>query len=92
MEPEAQRPAIEDFSARYVLATGVTVKTWQDEIAAMPSDLYERFVAVMGTPLIGQVGGLHYEFDTRTGIPANTVAVPQHNHTSDDVDELLLMK
>lgn len=84
-------PPYENFSAGYTLVQGVTVRTWSDEVAAMPSDLYRVLVHEFGSPLIGYIGGRHYHLDyRRTGIPANTVAVPSANHGASDPEALLI--
>lgn len=70
----------DEFSAGYVLARDIEVRRWSDDLAGMPDDLYRLLVHVMGEPIIGYTGGIHYEFRPMQGIPNGTAAVPRHNH------------
>lgn len=76
-------PLCSDFSAGYILVEGIETCRWSDELAGMPYDLYETLAIYNGEPVIGYVGGLHYEFRPMYGIPARTVAVPRDNHDQD---------
>ena len=75
--------SLSDFSAGYILVENVEVRRWSDELAGMPFDLYDSLAIYNGEPVIGYVGGLHYEFRPMYGIPDKTVAVPRHNHSRD---------
>ncbi|UBF22369.1 hypothetical protein HCTV-15_gp2 [Haloarcula virus HCTV-15] len=79
-EDEFGGPPYSNFSAGYVLVENVEVRRWSDEMAGMPFDLYETLAIYNGEPVIGYVGGRHYEFRPMYGIPDKTVAVPRDNH------------
>jgi len=94
-EPDPTRggPPYENFSAGYTLVTGVDVRTWTDDLAVMDVDLYESLGHIFGTPLIGYIGGQHYQLKPqRNGVPPDTVAVPKDNHRASEPDNLLIQK
>lgn len=81
----------ERFSSGYVFIDGADVRCWTEDIAAVPVEMYEHLTRHFGEPLIGYIGGRHYQLAYRTyGIPANTVAVPKSDHKSNSPDSLLI--
>lgn len=82
------RPVTETFSSSYELVTNAEIETYRKDEAIMDSDMLISLRERFGRPLIGQVGGLHYQFKPERAIPQGSLAVPQHNH--DDPSALLI--
>lgn len=83
----------EPYSSGYSIAKGIEVEVWNDDIAAVPRDLYRRLAATLGEPVVTYTGGLHYRpKPLDKGVPADTLAVPKHNHQVVEPDIMLVME
>lgn len=82
----------EPFSAGYELVRGVNIVTWAKDRAVMDPDLYRYLAEQLPNPLLCRIDDLHYEIATEGGVPADTVAVPHHNHKKSDPSAVLVMK
>lgn len=76
------------FSRRYDLVLNAEVHQISDSEAIMDEEMFVSLSEQFGSPIIGQVGGLHYHFKPERAIPSNAVAVPERNH--DEPDTLLV--
>jgi hypothetical protein len=86
-------PKLENWSRDYWMAHETTVDRYEGDLALMDADLYEDLVQAIGGPLIGYVGGIHYEFIPTFKVLSDRVAVPRQNHKgSYDNMTLLLSK
>ncbi|UBF20328.1 hypothetical protein HCTV-8_gp3 [Haloarcula virus HCTV-8] len=70
---------LENFSAGYALVRDATVQTWAEEEAHMDVDLYDELTYHLGEPIIGFVGGLHYQFRPSKQVLTDQCAVPRRN-------------
>jgi hypothetical protein len=82
-------PVTEPFSAGYELVHNAEVFTHEGE-AIMDREMAQALAERFPLPLIGQVGGLHYQFELCSSIPGMSLAVPERNH--DDPDVLLIQR
>jgi hypothetical protein len=73
-------PKLENWSRDYWMAHEITVDRYEGDLALMDADLYEDLVEEIGAPLIGYVGGIHYEFFPTLKVLSDRVAVPRWNH------------
>jgi hypothetical protein len=73
-------PVTESFSAGYDMVHNAEVITYDDEEAIMDYDMLEALEERFGRPLVGFIGGLHYQFKPERSIPPASVAVPKDNH------------
>ena len=73
-------PELENWSRDYWMAHEITVDRYEGDLALMDADLYEDLVEAIGEPLIGYVGGIHYEFIPTLKVLSDRVAVPRQNH------------
>ena len=76
------------FSRRYDLVLNAEVHKITDSEAIMDEEMFRALSKQFGSPVIGQVGGLHYHFKPERAIPSGAVAVPERNH--DEPDTLLV--
>jgi len=80
----------ESFSSSYEMVPDATVETWQDEEAHMDFRLYRTLARRFGEPVIGFIGGLHYQFKPSDQVLSGRCAVPAANHSDPSV--LLIRK
>jgi hypothetical protein len=73
-------PELENWSRDYWMAHEIAVDRYEGDLALMDADLYEDLVEAIGEPLIGYVGGIHYEFIPTLKVLSDRVAVPRQNH------------
>jgi hypothetical protein len=71
---------LENWSRDYWMAHEITVDRYEGDLALMDADLHEDLVEAIGEPLIGYVGGIHYEFIPTLKVLSDRVAVPRQNH------------
>jgi hypothetical protein len=71
----------EPFSAGYELVRNAEVHTYDEDEAIMDAEMLQRLEAQFGQPLIGYVGGLHYQFKPERAVPGNALALPETNHS-----------
>lgn len=84
---------LENFSEGYVLAPTVEVNEHNGEEAMLDFEVYEDLVRVLGEPIIGFTGGLHYQFVPSDRVPAERAAIPKTDGASMQKRmSLLLMK
>lgn len=83
---------LQNFSRDYVIAPSVEVNTYDGPLALIDSDVYADIVSVVGKPLIGYTGGLHYQFKPSQNVLADRAAVPTNNHHPEEHLELLISK
>lgn len=88
--PETFKPVTEKFSAGYELVHNADVVTYSDPEAIMDSTMLQSLRERFGYPVIGYVGGLHYQFKASDSILTGTLAIPEDNHQ--DPDELLIQR
>jgi hypothetical protein len=79
----------ETFSAGYELVHGADVFTHKGE-AVMDEEMLSALQQRFSAPVVGRVGGLHYQFKAQNSIPGMSVAVPEGTH--DSPDTLLIQK
>lgn len=87
---ERFRPLTESWSAQYELVHNAEVRTTIGEEAVMDEEMMMSLFEHFGRPLIGLIGGRHYQFKPTRSIPHGYVAVPEATH--DDPDALLIQK
>lgn len=83
---------LESYSAGYLFAPEVEVNRYGEDLAIMDEELYEDLARQLGEPVIGYVGGLHYEFMPSTGILSGRCAVPRSNHREASTPLALLVQ
>lgn len=83
---------LENFSENYVLAPTIEVNRHPGDEAMLDADAYRIFARLLGEPVVGFTGGLHYEFRPSRQVLGGRAAVPSRNHTTDDQMALLLAK
>jgi hypothetical protein len=86
---EEFKPVTQSFSAGYELVHNADVVT-HDGNAIMDEQMLDSLRERFGYPVIGYVGGLHYQFKPSNAILSGTLAVPDWNHQNPD--ELLIQK
>jgi hypothetical protein len=69
---------LEPFSRDYDLVLDAEVHTWGEEEAHMDVEMYEELAFRVGEPIIGMVGGLHYQFKPSTQVLRDSCAVPRY--------------
>jgi len=74
----------QEFSAGYYIAPDVSVEAFSGENVVVPYDLHEQISELVGLPAYGSIGGCRFKLRPEHGIPADTVAVPQEQFSSDD--------
>lgn len=70
---------LEPFSAGYALVRDATVQTWSEQEAHMDADLYDDLAFYLGEPVIGMIGGLHYNFRPSEQVLSDQCAIPRRN-------------
>lgn len=84
-------PWIENFSRDYWMVCDAEVNKHEGDLALMDEDLYDDLVEAIGEPIIGFVGGLHYEFIPSRQVLADRCAVPRRNHKASHNSMTLLL-
>lgn len=82
---------LENWSRDYVIAPEIDVNTHEGE-AILDEGAYRALVRILGEPIIGFTGGIHYEFRPSSSVMADRAAVPKRNHRGSDWLTLLLAK
>jgi gamma-glutamylcysteine synthetase len=82
----------EPFSAGYALIRGVRIDTWPEDEAVMDYELYRALKQRYGNPIVGKIGGIHYQFRPATDVLADSVAIPEHSHGKDASQAALLIR
>lgn len=80
----------EPWSAGYDLVHNTEIFQTRDDEAAMDVDMLRALEEQFGSPLVGYVGGLHYQFKAESSVPPKAVTVPRRNH--DDPRALLIQR
>ncbi len=80
----------EPFSDGYSLVLDVDVYQHNSDTAIIDVELLDSLRQRFPSPIIGYIGGLHYQFKPEIGIPSGAVALPEDNH--DDPDALLIQR
>lgn len=91
MTNNTYNPVTLPFSGGYELVQNAEVRTYGDDEAIMDFEMLQSLEHRFGRPLVGFIGGLHYQFKSEKTIPAGSVAIPSDNH-SNDPDALLIQK
>lgn len=77
------------FSERYEMVHKANVFLHKGK-AIIDEELARALGERFSRPIVGRVGGLHYQFKPESSVPGMSVAVPESRHHSDDV--LLIRK
>jgi hypothetical protein len=78
---------VRDFSAGYYVIDA-DVKQYSGETVAAPEDYVADLMEYVDQPLL-KLGSSHYWLTSQWGIPANTVAVPDHAEVPEDSPVLM---
>lgn len=82
---------LEPFSAGYYLAPDVRIVSYGGDRAVIPFDLYESLCVQPGEAVFGRVTSGTFQLNPESGVPAETVAVPEDEFEGSD-DILLIEK
>lgn len=82
---------LEKFSRDYLLAPSIEVNKHRGEEAIMDFIVYEELVELIGAPIVGQVGGIHYDFTPSDAVLHERAAVPYRNHKAANERMALLL-
>lgn len=74
---------LESWSRDYVLVNGIDVERQSGDLALMDEVLYRKLAQRVHPPLIGYIGGYHYDLKPSRALPTGRVAVPKANHRSE---------
>lgn len=81
------------FSAGYTLVRNADVRTWSEDETHMDVGLYSGLVREFGDPIVGYVGGLHYQFKPSREVLSGKCAIPKSSHgRASDPSALLIRK
>lgn len=83
-------PETESFSAGYELVGNARVHLHGGDKAIIDFDMLDALREEFGAPVIGYIGGRHYQFEPQKTIPSGSAAVPEDRH--DDPAGLLIQK
>lgn len=84
---------LETFSAGYWMVPDLEMCVYPGSEAIVSTDVYYELARVAGEPLLGTVGGSHFEITPDATVPLDTVAVPDgRKYAAHDGDPLLVEK
>lgn len=84
---------IEEFSRDYVIAPTVDIHKHGGDEAILDEEVYSEFATMLGEPIVGHIGSLHYQFKPSRSVMAGRGAVPSRHHkAASEPLPLLLLK
>lgn len=73
-------PVTQSWSHKYDIVHNAQVRKSSDNEAIIDPEMFLALKKQFGSPLVGFIEGLHYQFLPRRSIPHGSVAVPEDNH------------